>query len=250
MTDACSGVATGAQLLRASATLTGGTCGAYGGFSQVGADDPAFPVADSVADDACHRYRYVVSDRVGNQATGTSGDIKVDTTPPTGPTFAFSALTNAYWTGSGATVYYRPAVSGSFTAAATAVDGGSGIASYSMPNLGSGWTAPSGSTGVQTYAWSAGPNAPVGAQNAIATNNASLTATAGFNAVRDSTLPAGGSVSYVNGDDASPSLTVTFAAGTDGGSGLNTTSGVLQRATATLTAGTCGAFGGFATVTG
>ncbi len=78
-TDAGSGLApSGAQLLRASAPLTSdgvadGSCGAFGPFTQVGANDPASPRNDTVpADRACYRYEYVVSDKVGNQTTYTS----------------------------------------------------------------------------------------------------------------------------------------------------------------------------------
>ena len=83
-TDSGSGLATsGARLLRASARLSDGSCDSYGTYTQVGTDDPASPVADTVpVDHTCYRYRYVVSDRVGNQATYTSPDIKVDTAAP------------------------------------------------------------------------------------------------------------------------------------------------------------------------
>ncbi|HEX8628321.1 MAG TPA: LamG domain-containing protein, partial [Catenuloplanes sp.] len=155
-TDTRSGLAfAGAQLRRSTATLTAGTCGTYNTSVQVGADDPTSPVADTVpAGQACYRYEYVVADGVGNTTTYLSGDIKVDTTAPSAPALGFTSLTNAYWPGTGTTVYYRPAATtGSFTATATATDTNSGIAGYTMPTLGTGWTTPSGTTGVQTYAW-------------------------------------------------------------------------------------------------
>ncbi len=249
-TDGGSGLATGAQLLRASATLTNGTCGTYGTDAQVGANDPVSPVVNTAVDQTCYRYHYVVPDRVGNSTTYTSGDVKVDTSAPPAPTFAFSAMTNTFWSGS--TLYYRSnAASGAFTVTASSPDA-SGIASYAMPTLPAGWTGVAGTLGVKTYSWAAPtPTAPSGAQNATATNNAGLTsAAAGFTATSDITAPATGSITYTNGFYDSTSVSVSFVKGTDGGSGIDTASGILMRKEATLTAGNCGAFGSYGTITG
>jgi uncharacterized repeat protein (TIGR01451 family) len=253
-----SGLATsGAQLRRATATLTSGgttngSCGSYGLSSQIGAADPVSPVADTVpAGQACYRYEYVVADALGNSTTYTSPDIKIDTTAPGPPTFAFSAFTNTHWNGS--TLYYRSnATSGAFTVTASSTDVNSGIAGYAFPTLPVGWTASPGALGINTYSWSAAnPTAPSGAQNATATNNATLTSpAAGFTMAGDITAPATGTVAYTDGYYTSPSVSVSFTGGTDGGSGVNAGSGLLQRAEATLAGGTCGAYGEFATVTG
>jgi hypothetical protein len=253
-TEAGSGIATGAQLQRASASLTSGNCGTYGAYAQVGANDPVSPAANTVpADQTCYRYRYVVSDRVSNPATTyTSPDVKVDTTAPAAPALAFSALTNTYRGGS--TLYYRSnATSGAFTVTATATDATSGIVSYAFPTLPSGWSAAAGGLGVNTYSWiSASPTAPSGAQNVTATNNAAGTSTGTDLAmVSDVTAPATGSVTYTDGAFGSASVSVTFARGTDGGSGVNATSGLLQRSESALTSGTCtGGYSAFATITG
>ena len=255
-TDGGSGLATsGAQLLRATAALTsGGTsdgaCGGYSLYVAVGAADPASPKLDTVTDHACYRYRYVVSDRVGNATTYTSPDIKVSTTAPSTPALAFSALSNAYWSGAGSTVYYRPgAASGAFTVTGSATDAFSGIASYAFPTFPAGWTSAAGTLGVNTYSWaSPGPSAP-GSQSVTAGNNAGVSSSSGsFALVADSTAPAGGTVGYTSGYFTTASVSVTFTKGTDGGSGLNTTSGLLQRADATLSAGACGSFSAFATI--
>ena len=85
-----SGIATtGNQLLRATASLTDGTCGTFGSYAVV-ATDPTSPAADAVADAACYRYQYVVNDTLGNPTTYTSPDIKVDVTAPAAPSLAFS----------------------------------------------------------------------------------------------------------------------------------------------------------------
>lgn len=245
--------ASGNVLQRATATLTSpgttnGACGAYGSYTQI-ATDPASPYADTVTDQACYSYRYIVLDALGNATTYTSGDIKVDTTAPTAPALTFSAFSNSYWSGTGSSLYYRSAAStGSFTLTATSTDTTSGLASYSFPSLGTNWTATPGALGVDTYSWSGVPAAP-GTVNVTATNYAGqVSATAPFTAIADSTAPSGGSISYVNGSTGGTTVSVTFAAGTDSGSGLGTA--LLQRASAPITGITCGSYGAFTTVTG
>lgn len=78
-TDSGSGIAT-RQLQRSSSALVAGVCGAPGGFTDVGPTDPASPYTDAdVTDATCYRYRYVVTDRVGNQAIAVSPNVaKVD----------------------------------------------------------------------------------------------------------------------------------------------------------------------------
>lgn len=74
-TDAGSGVGT-RLLQRASAPMTGITCGAYGAFTTVpNGTNPTSPVVDSVSNANCYKYQYVVSDRVGNQHTATSANV-------------------------------------------------------------------------------------------------------------------------------------------------------------------------------
>ncbi len=204
----------GAQLLRATATLTStaganGACGAYGAYAAVGANDPASPVADVVADQACYRYQYVVADIFGNATTYTSGDIKVDGTPPAAPALAFSGFTNTYWSGVGSSVFYRSAATpGSFTATASATDAASGIASFTFPALGTNWTSTPGALGVNTYSWSGAPAAP-GTPTVTATNNAGGTSGGtGFTLVADNTAPTAGTVTYVNGSTGGGTVSV------------------------------------------
>ena len=249
-----SGLATSGNVLqRATATLTSpgtsnGVCGSYGSYTPI-ATDPTTPYTDTVTDQACYSYRYVVLDALGNATSYTSGDIKVDSTPPPTPTLSFSAFTNSYWSGSGSTVYYRSgAASGSFTTTATSADTASGTASFGYPALGTNWTGTPGALGVETYAWSGAPAAP-GTVNVTATNNAGATsANSPFTMVADSTAPSGDSISYVNGSTGGTTVSVTFTTGTDAGSGIATR--LLQRASAPFTGITCGSYGSFATVTG
>lgn len=249
-TDPSGLAASGAQLLVASATLGSGdgSCGTFGSYGLV-ATDPASPRAVSVADQACYRYRYVVADSVGNTTTYTSGDVKVDTTAPSTPTLSFTSGTNTWWSGSGTSVYYRSgASSGSFTATASSSDSASGIAGYTFPALGANWTSTPGSTGVNTYSWSGAPAAP-GATSVTSADNAGLvSAGRSFSMVADDTAPTAGTINYADGTTSSTSVSVSFTTGTDAGSGI--ASRLLQRASATLTNGTCGSYGAFATVSG
>ena len=243
-------MATGRTLSRATATLTAGSCGAYGSYAVVtGGTDPTSPYADTVAAGACYRYQYVVTDTAGNSTTYTSGDIKVDDTAPSTPTLAISSPVNSYWSGSGSTVYYNSvAAAGSFVVTGSSTDTQSGIASYSYPAAGTNWTSTPGALGVNTYSWSGAPAAP-GTLDVTSTSNAGA-ASAGspLTFVADATAPSAGTVSYVDGLYSGTSVTVSFTTGSDAGSGLGTR--LLQRATATLTGTTCGAFGSFTTVTG
>jgi hypothetical protein len=73
-TDAGSGIAT-RRLQRATAPLSGGTCGSWSGFAAIGADGPTSPYVDGSLAVACYKYRYVVTDRVGNQDIATSSSV-------------------------------------------------------------------------------------------------------------------------------------------------------------------------------
>ena len=245
-----------AQLLRASATLTSaggtgnGTCGTFGSYSLVsGGSNPATPKSDTVPDQACYSYQYVVTDTVGNATTYVSPSIKVDTSAPTITSFGVGATTNAYWPSGGATIYYRPTVAGSFTTTVVATDAASGIDDVAFPDLGTGWTSTPGGLGVNTYSWTAGPAAP-GAKPLTVTNNASGTTGGTFVTTADGTPPGAGTISYPNATQSATTVPVTFTTGSDGsGSGVGTR--LLQRASATLQAdGSCGTFSGFTTVTG
>jgi hypothetical protein len=80
--DADSGVAS-TQVQRASAPLTGATCGSWTGYADVtlngGGNDT------TVTDNTCYSYQLVVTDNVGNQFTATSPNVAEipDITPPT-----------------------------------------------------------------------------------------------------------------------------------------------------------------------
>jgi Concanavalin A-like lectin/glucanases superfamily len=172
-----SGVATiGALLFRASASLSAGTCGAFGSYTLV-ATDPTTPFADTVADEACYAYRYSVPDSLGNFTTYASSFIKVDTTPPT-VTLAFTGMTNCSYSTSTDTLTYTYnggfLQTDHFTVTATATDTSSGIlgalAFPTAASLGTGWSV-SGSGNARTYTFTAAA-ATTGPESVTATNNA------------------------------------------------------------------------------
>jgi hypothetical protein len=241
-TDAGVGLAaSGAELLRASAPLSSdgavdGSCGAYGSFTQVGADDPASPVADTVSDHHCYVYRYVVADELGNETTYTSAPIKVDTDGPSTPTDA--AITPVTGTSfqfvSGQTLYYNPAQAGSFEVASSAADADSGIkqldfaAPAGFDGGGSVATPSSGTSYRSTYSWPGnGGSGPSGAQSVTATNNAGATATnsGAFTLAEDAAAPTTSDDSASVGHDwkrTAQTVTLTPADGA-GGSGVAAT---------------------------
>jgi hypothetical protein len=239
-------------LLRASAPLASdgtanGACGTFGPYVAV-ANDPSTPKSDVVpADRTCYRYGYLVPDKVGNQTIYASGEVKVDATPQAAPVLSFAALVNAYWSGTGATVFYRPgAASGGFRVSASAPDPAAGT-SYTFPVLPAGWSGSSAGAATQAYSWSAAnPTAPSGAQTVTATNNAGSVATSSFTATPDSIAPGGGSVSYTNGSTTASTASIVLVAATDSGSGIG--AAVLQRSSAPVSAGACGSFGAFTTI--
>lgn len=68
------------QLQRAQAILTGGTCGTFGAYANLGANNPTSIYSDtSVSNSRCYQYRFVVGDALGNSTIATSASIvKVD----------------------------------------------------------------------------------------------------------------------------------------------------------------------------
>ena len=192
----------------------------------------------------------MVSDNVGNTATYTSASIvKVDTSAPT--LTIGSSGSNVYYPGTGSTIYYRPtgSPSGSFTL--TLTDTASGIGSETFPSI-AGWTKGSVTTTSTTAAvtYTVTSSASAGTQSVSATNGAGTAASGlGFTLTSDTSVPSGGSVSYTNGYNTTGTTSVAFTNGSDtGGAGLNTATTQLERASATLSGGSCGTFGSFGAI--
>ncbi|GAA2491586.1 LamG-like jellyroll fold domain-containing protein [Winogradskya humida] len=246
-TDSGVGLDTAAATLqRATATLTNNSCGTYNTPVTITTTN-ATTYADTVTDQACYRYTYVVSDLLGNTVTypaGTPPDVKVDTTAPSTPTFSYASGTNTYAAGS--TLYYRSSqTSGSFTVTPSSTDAATGITGFTYPTFGGTWSR-SGTT----YSWTGGTATVPASTTVTATNNAGLTASAAMTLTSDITAPAGGTVTYANGYAPSNSPSIAFTTGTETGSGINASTGLLQRRSAAMTipGGTCGTYGSWATI--
>ena len=64
------------QIQRASAPLTGGTCGTFTSFTNLGPANPTSPYTDTtVTNGNCYKYQYVVTDLVGNQLVATNANV-------------------------------------------------------------------------------------------------------------------------------------------------------------------------------
>ena len=118
--------------------IAAGSCGSYGGYAQVGSNDPSSPYADNAAGGIttghCYRYEYVVSNNVGNTTTYTSPDVMVDTTGPSAPSLSLSSATgNTYINGTTAYINAQAGKSGSFQATATSTDNDSGLLKVNFP---------------------------------------------------------------------------------------------------------------------
>ena len=181
--------------------------------------------------------RYSAADEVGNVEPAGQQTIQIDTTAPSAPSLTLHAGSNAYVSGS--TVYFRSGAAGSFDVTAGSSDAQSGVASYSFPSLGNGWSG-SQSGVAETYSFDAADD-PSEPNDVTATNNAGLTSSAtSFTVTADGTAPStsiqcdGGACS-AGWYSASP-VSVTLAA-TDGGSGVAsikyTTDGSDPRSSAT-----------------
>ena len=183
--DGGSGVDPASRILQRDETsMTNATCNAFPGTWTTVVSNPDATVQNA----RCYRYRLIESDRVGNQsaASAASGTAKVDLQPPTQPSLAFSALTNATVVGS--TVYYRASVSGSFTVTASgSTDAESGFSSYIFPTPAT-WRV-TGTGASRTYSWTATSTAPgtlgIHARDVAGNNGSDAT----FNPTPDTTPP-------------------------------------------------------------
>ena len=82
------------------------------------------------------------------------------------------------------------------------------------------------------------------------TDSDTSTGTASFTVTPDTAAPTGQTVALGGGPwFTSASVPLTIGAGTDAGAGVDATRGVVERAAATLTNGSCGTFGAFSAVT-
>ena len=128
--------------------------------------------------------KWIAEDNVGNVSSISSQTVKLDTTAPNAPTLNFTSGAHSYYSGSGSTVFFQGGGSGGFTVNASgSADADSGLAGYTYPSLGSGW---SNTNGVYSFNSSAATQSG----SITAQNNAGLSSGgAGFTAQADGTNP-------------------------------------------------------------
>src|SRR5207237_3825303 len=135
-------------------------------------------------------------------------------------------------------------VAGGFTVTGTSNDAESGVDHLTFASgLGAGWNgggADSISPYTGTYTFNSSATAPAGNQDVTATNGWALTSSSTpFTVVADTTAPSVTPPSVTAGYVTSLSVPVTKNGGTDGGSGVDATTSIVQRDVASLTNGTC-----------
>ena len=197
--------------------------------------------------DGLYTITLEVTDRSGNrEASVISRTIVVDNNPPVMSFGSYTEVTNpGNMHAIGTTLYYRPTASGSFIVNINATDAGSGVNRVEFPDLnltGTNWSTngtDSTSPYAWQYSWSSGATAPTGTL-ATGVDQAGNSATTPFTLLADSTSPAGGTISYVDGYMNGPSRVISFTPGTDTQSGYDRH--YLQRRQAVLNGGTCGAW--------
>ncbi len=178
----------------------------------------------------------------------------------TGPTHAVTVTAvsgSTYHNSSTSTLYYNGGTAGSFKLNDAITDAGAGPYSVTYPLVStSGWTHASETvtTGPSyqssTYSWTAGSTTSPGSQTITGEDAALQTSTATLTLTNDTTAPSGQTAALSGGPwYASASVPLTLGGGTDAGSGVDATRGVVERASATLTNGVCGTFGTFSSVT-
>ena len=177
----------------------------------------------------------------------------VKVTPPT----EVSGAGDQYFDPTTRTQWFRPTATGSFALNATVTSQVSvSGATVTFPDVSAtaGWASSTGGDDTSSpfsspvaYSWTSGAGAP-GAK-AVTATIAGGTATDSITISGDSTPPTGQAVTLAGGPWFGSAVSLTVAAGTDAGSGVDASRSVVERAAATLTNGACGTYGVFAPVT-
>ncbi len=195
-----------------------------------------------------HNVRFYANDTTGNNAASPTVVFTVDTIAPTCSIASITENTNPlYQHVVGTTIYYSTAVSGSFIVAVSTSDTHSGVQKVAFPATVSAGADDTTSPYDNIYSWSA---ISIFDSSAVATcyDNANNFNTATFTVSLDTAAPSGGSIIYTDGTYSSASVPITYTFGSDTKSGINSTSGSIERREALLSGGVCGAFGGWSTL--
>jgi hypothetical protein len=198
----------------------------------------------------------VATDNVGNGAASTGVTITVDNTAPSNSLAVVegSRPDLQYFDDAATAVYYNPAATGDLRLNAAPSDA-AGIQMVEFPSVSTpGFTGTGASDGLAPYesnSYSFGSTnmtAPAPA-DVVVTDLAGNTGSTELSFIRDTDPPSGGDVSYSDGYDADGSVAITTADGMDSAAGIDVDSRLLERQTAPLANGSCGAFGSWTQVT-
>ncbi|HYM63122.1 MAG TPA: Ig-like domain-containing protein [Gaiellaceae bacterium] len=209
----------------------------------------------TVVSGKCYRYRFTISDNVGNQSavSATSADAKVDAGDPSVSVASPTEVTGPaaqYYDSATKTHYVRPGGAGSFTLNATASDTETAVTGVAFPDVSavSGWAGSTGGNDASSpyaspadYAWTAGATEP-GPRTITATDQAGRTANDTVTIAADSSAPTGHSVSLAGAGAPyyrSLSVPLTLADGSDTGSGIDTATRIVERESGDLAADAC-----------
>ncbi len=245
--DAQSGIS---QILvqRATATLTGTTCGTFSSFSTIVTNPGSSPISDSpVAAGTCYEYQLVVTNGTGLTATYSSSSIAkiVNGSPitlaPGASSGAYLAGTTLY-VGSGGGSFQLQLTSTGQTGVTTATWQGKGSSGSLTSSPATDFAASSAPFTSGTYTWSGG-----GIGDSIQVTRDPTSTVDTLSVQSDTTAPTG-SIGYTNGLYGSASVPVTTSA-SDAGSGVASTQ--VQRAQTSFTGATCDTanWSGFSNVT-
>ncbi len=187
--------------------------------------------------DGVYLIRYFSVDNVGNVEPVRTAFalIRIDTTNPVTPAVSLSE-SSPYAHVAGSEIFVNPGETGMFDVDATSSDSGSGVDRIAFPGGIDDTTAP--------YSASYGLADLSGVETVTAHDGAGNAASATFTVTPDAAAPTGGSVDYPDGYDADGIVTITVADGTDALSGIDPSSGVIERRTSALVAGVCDPFAG------
>ncbi|PIY78726.1 MAG: hypothetical protein COY82_00950, partial [Parcubacteria group bacterium CG_4_10_14_0_8_um_filter_35_7] len=145
----------------------------------------------------------------------------------------------------GSTIYTKNNVAtpGSFTINVSSSDtGGSGVAGVAGETAFGDTPTDSEAPYELTYSVEQGATSD-GIITITSTDNAGNINTANVTHINDIAAPSGGSISYIDGYYTAASVDITYSLGLDSGSGVNSSTGKIQRREAAFSGETCGVWG-------
>src|SRR3989339_76146 len=226
-------------VLRQECPMSSGVCAPSGAWTvRVTEFDGSY--SDTGTTDYCYKYLYHIDDNVNNEVNYTSANVVcIDSSAPTCSISSIDELANASYSNvSGSTIYYNTLVGGLFNVNVSASDTGIGIKNVTFPLTVSNGGADTSSPYNWTYYWDSTDTFSTSG-NITVYNNAGGTGMCYVNVTRDVTAPSGGSISYTNATQADTSISITYSTGSDGGSGLATSTGNILRQECTMSSGRC-----------